>query len=113
VRELKNLMKYAAAAFPDAELRPEHLAERLAPPSRASTTGGNQTSAAEPSGGFRPLADEIRELEIARFHAALEATGGNQTRAAALLSVPIRTFAEKVKLHGISVARRKRGTPAG
>ncbi len=108
VRELKNLMQYAAAAFPDAELRPEHVAERLAPRPR-SGTGAPPPAAASSSAGFRPLAEEIRELEIARLRAALEATGGNQTRAAALLSVPIRTFSEKVKQYGIAAGRRKRG----
>ena len=114
VRELKNLMQYAAAAFPEAELRPEHVADRLAPRPRPGTGAPASPAslappAAEPSGGFRPLAEEIRELEITRLRAALEATGGNQTRAAALLSVPLRTFSEKVKLYGLAAVRRKRG----
>ncbi len=108
VRELRNLMQYAAAAFPDPELRPEHVADRLAPRPRSSTNP-LPSAAAPSSGAFRPLAEELRELELARLRAALEATGGNLTRAAALLSVPIRTFSEKVKQYGLSTGRRKRG----
>jgi two-component system, NtrC family, response regulator AtoC len=108
VRELKNLMQYVAAAYPEAqELRPDHVRDRLA---RGRTSAAATTDVDDKSKrSFRPLADEIRDLEITRIRAALDATGGNQTRAAALLSVPIRTFSEKVKLYGLPA--RKRGGP--
>jgi len=112
VRELRNLMQYAAAAFAEAEPRPEHVADRLASRLR-SGTGAPEPGPTAASGDFRPLAAVVRELESARIRAALEATGGNQTRAAALLSVPIRTFSEKVKQYGIAASRRRRGETAG
>ena len=52
--------------------------------------------------GFRPIADEVRELERARMIAALQATGGVQNRAAALIEMPLRTFVTKVKRYAIA-----------
>jgi DNA-binding NtrC family response regulator len=57
---------------------------------------------------FRPIADELRELEITRIREALEATGGNQTRAAGLLTMPVRTFFEKAKQYGLTPKKKDR-----
>jgi DNA-binding NtrC family response regulator len=108
VRELKNLMQYVAAAHPGPVLTAEHITERL---SRAKATGQfpiveRAASPAEPA-RFRPIADELRELELQRMKEALEATGGNQTRAAGLLSMPVRTFFEKAKLYGITPKKKR------
>jgi len=46
---------------------------------------------------FVPIADEIRALEIQRMTQALEAAGGNQTRAADLIGMPVRTFFTKMR----------------
>jgi hypothetical protein len=51
---------------------------------------------------FRSLAEEVRELEVYRIKQALQATGGNQERAAILLYIPRRTFTNKVKLYGLT-----------
>ncbi|HTE55074.1 MAG TPA: sigma 54-interacting transcriptional regulator [Kofleriaceae bacterium] len=51
---------------------------------------------------FRPIADEVRELERARMIDALRATGGIQNRAAELIEMPLRTFATKLKRYRIS-----------
>jgi DNA-binding NtrC family response regulator len=56
---------------------------------------------------FRPIADELRELEIARIREALEATAGNQTRAAALIAMPVRTFFEKAKQYGLTPKKKR------
>jgi len=48
-----------------------------------------------------PLVDSVADHERASIEAALATTGGNKTRAAKLLGVPLRTFMEKVKRHGI------------
>jgi len=50
---------------------------------------------------FRPLADEIRELEQMRISAALSAACGNQRVAARLLAMPLRTFVFKLKQYGL------------
>ncbi|HEX3758053.1 MAG TPA: sigma 54-interacting transcriptional regulator [Kofleriaceae bacterium] len=57
-----------------------------------------------PGGAFRPIADEVRELERARMVAALRATGGVQNRAAALIEMALRTFVTKVKRYAITPA---------
>ncbi len=111
VRELRNLMHYAAAAYPDEVLTAVHVIDRLggararatAAPAEAPEAGA--TEPAEPS--FRPLAEEIRELEVARMRSALEASGGNQTRAAQLLSMPVRTFFDKAKQYGLTPRKRR------
>jgi len=106
VRELKNLMQYVAAALAVDVLRTDHLSERLGrlrpEPSPATTTPA-------PGGApqFRPLADELRELEITRIREAIAATGGNQTRAAGLLAMPVRTFFEKAKQYGLTPKRKR------
>jgi DNA-binding NtrC family response regulator len=104
VRELKNLMQYFAATLPGDELGDEQVSERLgvrAPPLLRSEPAA---PAGEPR--FRPLADELRELEVTRIREAIAATGGNQTRAAGLLGMPVRTFFEKAKLYGLTPKKR-------
>jgi len=106
IRELKNLMQYVAAALAVDVLRADHLGERLGrlrpEPSQATIT---PTPGGTPR--FRPLADELRELEITRIREAIAATGGNQTRAAGLLAMPVRTFFEKAKQYGLTPKRKR------
>jgi two-component system response regulator AtoC len=94
VRELKHLMEYVSAAIDDTVIEPHHLDQRA----RAQTPSPDSDAA--PS-TFRPLADEIRELEQARITAALTAAGGNQRAAAQLLGMPLRTFVFKLKQYGL------------
>jgi transcriptional regulator with PAS, ATPase and Fis domain len=103
VRELKNLMDYIAAASPDDVVAPEHLEARLGGGGILATPGLVPMTAAAPAGaGARSLADSTREHERASIEAALLQTNGNKTKAAKLLGVPLRTFMEKVKRHGLS-----------
>jgi DNA-binding NtrC family response regulator len=55
-----------------------------------------------PPSSFRPIDQELRELERHRMSAALQATGGNRTRAAELISMPRRTFLTKLKQYGLA-----------
>jgi len=101
VRELKNVMEVAAATVLEPTLEPHHLPERLGG-REAVETGA--ASAAVPSAapeGFRPLAQELAELESTRIAEALEAAGGVQTRAAELIGMPRRTFLLKLKKYRI------------
>jgi DNA-binding NtrC family response regulator len=104
VRELKNALEFAVAAGIDGELQPWHLPRALArseqpaePEPIPAQTQPNQ---------LRPIAEEVRELEERRMREALEATGGNQTRAAALIGMPLRTFVTKGKQFGLAGKRR-------
>jgi transcriptional regulator with GAF, ATPase, and Fis domain len=54
-----------------------------------------------PPGGFSPIDEEIRELERTRMGQALAAANGNQTAAAELIKMPLRTFQAKAKVYGL------------
>jgi two-component system response regulator AtoC len=107
IRELKHLMQSLAAALAVDVLLAEHVSERLgrlqtarlAPPVAVLPL-------AEPR--FRPLADELRELERTRIREALRAAGGNQTRAARLIAMPVRTFFEKARQYGLTPQHQRR-----
>jgi two-component system, NtrC family, response regulator AtoC len=104
IRELRNAMNYIAAAYTDEVLRPHHLIDWLATAARPNAAEAPAPDRDVPK--FRPLDDEIRELEIQRISASLAATKGNQTRAADLIGMPLRTFINKLKRHGIASDRR-------
>jgi two-component system, NtrC family, response regulator AtoC len=116
IRELKNVMRYVAAALSVDVLLAAHVSEQVGrlrtawtPVPRSGATGA--IAPAGPSTGlpFRPIADELRELEITRIREALEATSGNQTRAASLLAMPIRTFFAKAKQYGLTPRKKRYG----
>ncbi|MBV8763244.1 MAG: sigma 54-interacting transcriptional regulator [Deltaproteobacteria bacterium] len=118
VRELKNVMDYLAATCEDV-VQAEQIAARLRtvrPPMR-SEMRPEMRSIVEPAppeppaaGGktFRPLEDELRELEKRRIEEALAAFAGNQTRAAEAISMPLRTFVNKVRQYNLSPRSAKR-----
>jgi transcriptional regulator with GAF, ATPase, and Fis domain len=109
VRELKHLMEYLGAAVDGDIVEPHHLepAARAASPRSQivvdeSTQQRLEVASAPPDAvQFRPLADEIRELEQARITAALTAASGNQRAAAQLLAMPLRTFVFKLRQYGL------------
>ncbi len=103
VRELKNTMEYFAAMVTEPSLEAFHVAERFAPPAEA-TAASDDSPAVMPS-SFRSLPEEVRELEKMRIEQSLKATDWNQTRAAELIGMPLRTFVTKLKLYEISRAR--------
>ena len=108
VRELRNVMDYIAVAYNDPMLEPWHLADRLddtSEPAAPLPPAPVEMTASVPA-KFRPLEEEIRELERSRIEAALQVAGGNQTRAAELISMPLRTFQAKVKHYNLRTARR-------
>jgi len=97
VRELKNVMEYFAATLPGGKLLPTHVRERLGAPSAIVP----ESSSASGPRMFVPIADEIRTLEIERMTQALEAANGNQTRAAELIGMPLRTFFTKMRQYNL------------
>ncbi|TMQ11661.1 MAG: FHA domain-containing protein [Deltaproteobacteria bacterium] len=114
VRELRNTLEYAAAAAPEIAVEvdvwhlPPALARlvrdlpRPAEPPVSTPRSSAQVAAVAPDGGrFRPIDDELRELERERMVAALAATGGVQNRAAELIAMPLRTFVTKLKRYAI------------
>ena len=65
----------------------------------AVTSGGRNLVERKPDlkQRFPSLQDEIAELTARRITQALAATGGNQTQAAKLIGMPLRTFISKLK----------------
>ena len=53
------------------------------------------------------LAKEIADLERLRMKEAMQAAGGVGVRAAALIGMPLRTFATKLKAHRLMEASRE------
>jgi len=114
IRELKNVMQYVAAALAVDVLLATHISERLGrrrtawtPVPRSTATTAITAAGPAPGLSFRPIADELRELEITRIREALEATSGNQTRAASLLAMPTRTFFAKAKQYGLTTRKKR------
>jgi DNA-binding NtrC family response regulator len=126
VRELKNVIEYLAATVFEDVIHSDHVAERLratgalggnavvprrtmdlTPHAHAALADETRQIALPPEDRrFRPLEEEVRELERTRIGEALEAARGNQTRAAELISMPLRTFMTKVKLYNLSPRKR-------
>jgi DNA-binding NtrC family response regulator len=123
VRELKNAMSFAAAAVPESGVEVDvwHLPASVAAPVRVASeapapmttsAAAVKVTPAEPSREasapgkrtFRPIADEVRELERSRIVEALRETAGVQNQAAALIEMPLRTFVTKLKRYGITAA---------
>jgi DNA-binding NtrC family response regulator len=97
VRELENAIERAFVLARGAPLGPEHfdLTRQVpVPPVAHAQTGGD-------------LASEISALERQRILAALEESGGNQTRAAAALGISRRTLIHRIEEYGL-VRPRKR-----
>ena len=104
VRELQNLMELVVATDRGEVLQAEALGRHLAveglpcaEPAAAPGPNAAMPTAPANADGLRPLREELEELTRERIQQALEATGGNQTRAAALLDMPLRTFVSKLK----------------
>ncbi|WP_199732653.1 MULTISPECIES: sigma 54-interacting transcriptional regulator [Corallococcus] len=116
VRELRNLMDYVAAAVAGDVVEPHHLPPRMMGRKGAAPVAGAESApeagraVAAPEAGARlPLAQELRELERRRMMEALDAADGVQTKAAALIGMPIRTFSFKLKQLGVQVRPGRRG----
>jgi len=127
VRELRNAMDYAAAAAPDTAVNldvwylpptlggvsQDGIPDASAPRDVALTTDApmvrSELSAVEADAvtardgkkTFRPIEEEVRELERKRMIEALAATGGVQNKAAELIQMPLRTFVTKLKRYAI------------
>jgi len=99
VRELKNVMEYVAVLVDGAEVDPHHVAPRLRDWSERPPPAA--TSSEPVTASPQLLGEATRFFERRRIEAALAATGGNKTRAAQLLGVPLRTFMAKVKRYGV------------
>jgi two-component system response regulator AtoC len=115
VRELRNTMELVAVTVEgevvearDLALttRVDALAPRAAPP--AAPPAAITAEAGAQCSAFRPITEEVSQLEARRMAEALDAAGGVHTRAAALIGMPLRTFTTKVKLYGLRARDHRR-----
>jgi two-component system, NtrC family, response regulator AtoC len=112
VRQLANTMERAALFTDSAVVTPDALGLTEVAPK----PGG---SSLEPSGSLpgAALADAMRDVERARLLDALEACGGNITRAAERLGLPRNTLRYRLERHGLALdpwsPRRRGGRPVG
>jgi len=97
VRELANAMDYAATVASADVVEVWHLPANVGapPPVREPAK-----TAAEPV-TFRPITEEIIELEARRMREALADTNGNQSKAAKLIGMPRRSFTTKLTRYGL------------
>jgi transcriptional regulator with GAF, ATPase, and Fis domain len=109
VRELKDAMHFAAASLDSdgVNVELEHLPAAAAGRARCPGSSATEPTRIGSPTKFEPLANETAALESMRIEQALEATGGNQSKAAELLSVPRRTFIAKMRRYGIAPRRRR------
>jgi DNA-binding NtrC family response regulator len=102
VRELKHLCDYLVATATGTAIHDWDIDDALAAGDGAERPAPGPVAPARPDAtSFRPLAEEVEALERTRIGEALRATGGNQTRAARLIAMPLRTFLTKLKRYGI------------
>jgi two-component system response regulator AtoC len=108
VRDLRLVAEVLAATVEDERVEASDLPERFGPPPEArpappAPPASTASTASMPTGsGFRPLAEEIEDLERTRMREALAAAGGVKSKAAAMLGMPIRTFSYKMKHLGVA-----------
>jgi DNA-binding NtrC family response regulator len=109
VRELRHALSHAAAVAVGKVIETWMLPRDIS--GVGPDTAAAIAAAGEAGRVFRPIEEEMRELETKRMKEALDAAGGVQTRAAALISMPLRTFQAKCRKYGLGsrpgrVARR-------
>jgi DNA-binding NtrC family response regulator len=112
VRELRNVMEFATATVTDEKIEPWHIAGRLSPSDDKEPINSDRAPGDDPAppieslANFRPLAEEVRELERTRMLQALNLSGWNQTRAALALGMPLRTFVTKMSQYELRKERQ-------
>jgi PAS domain S-box-containing protein len=107
VRELQNGLERAVAMSPGEVLRPEHFPghlQRIAYGGRPEGTPGAAGGGSEGRSAKGPgsLASVKAEAERTAILSALEAVGGNRTRAAEILGIHRVKLHEKIKRYGIA-----------
>ncbi|MDB4973200.1 MAG: two component, sigma54 specific, transcriptional regulator, Fis family [Myxococcaceae bacterium] len=110
VRELRNVIERAAVICTTSNLEPEDLPERvrspegpplLAPVGLAPLEERSATLRTLEELGSVPFRDRIRDYEVKLITDALDAAAGNQSRAAEILRMPLRTLVHKIRTYGL------------
>lgn len=97
VRQLKAVLERAVLFSTNGVIERGHLAE-----SASERRGKPARADARPAS----LRDELESLEKRRIVEALEQSNGNQTKAAALLKMPLRTLVKRIEAYGLARPRK-------
>jgi DNA-binding NtrC family response regulator len=118
VRELKTVIERAVLLAMDGDIRPEHLLLEAAaeprpapitiPPPQTSSASGNVPAIAAPGPvvGDEPNLSPKEQEERQKILAALDACGGNQTRAAKMLGISRATLVHKLDVYRLPRPRK-------
>ncbi|MBI4864418.1 MAG: sigma 54-dependent Fis family transcriptional regulator [Candidatus Riflebacteria bacterium] len=110
VRELKNVLDRATALFPDVQIEASHLmmgrvrmGGAKSPPSASSTREpvARSLDLPAPKAPVAPAPVTLEEVERVAILAALQAAGGNKSRAARSLGISRQTLRDKLERYGI------------
>jgi len=96
VRELRNAIERAALLSMGPEITPADLPEQLHAPAQPSAAPSPR-SETEP----KRFADQLKHLELELIQDALRRSNNNQTQAARLLDMPLRTLVYKIRAYGL------------
>jgi DNA-binding NtrC family response regulator len=118
VRELRNVIERAAVICTGDMLEPEDLPERVRSGGVMRETNSGQLRPAELRDSASPepealdlgavaFRDRVRDYEVKLITDALEAARGNQSRAAEILQMPLRTLVHKIKVFGLKKTYRR------
>jgi len=107
VRELRNAMERAVAIAAGHVVMASDLPERIQKGVRAPAPRPGPSQPPAPEDG-RDFKEQMRAFEARVILDALEETAGNQSRAAELLGLPLRTLVHKIRALGISKVYGKR-----
>jgi DNA-binding NtrC family response regulator len=102
IRELRNALAHAATSALGGEIEDWMLPPSITVGPDPVSSGGESAPPEAPD--FRPIEQELAELESRRMQEALDACGGIQRRAAALIRMPLRTFQAKCKKYALGSA---------
>jgi DNA-binding NtrC family response regulator len=111
LRELRNVLERAFLLASPHDIGPEHIVLEEAPSSRMAPATSAMTPTIAPSlpasSSAGTLESELSELERQRILEALEACGGNQTRAAEMLGMRRATLVARLDVYGVKRPRRR------
>jgi len=112
IRELRNFVERAALLCGDGPVQPEHLPlDKMSATVVTRADEAGQKPATDPAQRPATVRSETDEIERRRILEALEQSGGNQTRAAEILGMPLRTLVRRLVGHGVTRPRKGPAAP--
>jgi len=102
IRELKNAIDFLSAASGESIIHGWQVDNQLGRVTHDRRKQREEAPSPTDADEFKPIKDELQELERSRIEQAMKVADGNQTKAAALIKMPLRTFVARLKKYEIS-----------